>query len=453
MRLMSLDLFESDSKSRRTTGSSSENSDMIQHSSAALDSSSSSSVSLSLSDSGSDIVAPENLRGKKVIVRVDLNVPIQNGVVQDISRIKNFAPTIDFLKKAKAKIILISHLGKTATTDAPLSLKPLVKPLENEYKSNVIFIPDCLDEGAEQIIANASSDDLILLENLRIYKEEEACDKDFAAKLARLGDFYINEAFSVSHRKHASIWLLPQLLPCAFGLAFIKEKETIDYFLGNAKSPRMALVGGAKLDTKVNLLKNLVKKVDKLAIGGGIAGAFLAFLGNTSFKIASQKQFEKEVVEIIGNAKESGCELIFPKDFCALVSENSGKSIISTNESGTSNASISIFDIGPRSVEFFIQHIRESATILWNGPVGMFEMAPFDFGTRSLCKEIAHLTREGKITSIVGGGDTAFAVNKFGVSQDVTYKSTSGGAFLTYLERGKLPGISAAKNAKRLAYK
>lgn len=391
-------------------------------------------------------IIPSDLKGLKVLLRVDFNVPIQNCIVQDDSRLRTIAPTIAFLKEAGAKIILMSHLGKTATKNNEQSLKNLIKPIEDIYGMSVVFIEDYLSDQAKQIIEETPCDKLILLENLRFYKEEEECDADFAQKLAELGDFYINEAFSVSHRKHASVYALPKLLPHAFGLAFEKEMETIDSFLGSAKSPRMAIVGGAKLDTKVNVLKNLVKKVDKLAVGGGIAGAFLAFLGNTALKIDTQKMFEADVIEIIGNAKEHNCELIFPDDFCALISDDNAKSIITTE-----GLKASIFDIGPKSVEKFIKHIQESATVLWNGPVGLFETPPFDFGTQSLCKEIGKLTKEGRLTSIIGGGDTVFATNKFGVAQDLTYLSTSGGAFLTYLEGGKMPGITAgAKGAKKL---
>lgn len=389
-----------------------------------------------------DFITYDQLRGKKVLVRVDFNVPIQDGVVQDASRIKNIAPTIRFLKRAKAKIILISHLGKTNPKNDDQSLRNVVKALSDEYESNVVFIDDCLSKQAADIIEKSSCDDLILLENLRFYKEEEACDTEFAGRLAQLADFYINEAFSVSHRKHASVYELPKFLPHALGLSFVKEIGVIDNFLNHAKSPKMSIVGGAKLSTKVNLLKNLVKKVDKLALGGGIAGAFLAFQGNTALKISAQKEFESEVVEIVGNAKEHGCELIFPVDFCALISEDKGNSIITSDD-----VNASIFDIGPKSADLFIRHIRESATVLWNGPVGLFEKPPFDCATRTIGKEIGRLTKAGKIVSIVGGGDTAHAMNKFGIANDLTYQSTSGGAFLAYLEGSKLPGLAAMQDA------
>ncbi|MBR1734921.1 MAG: phosphoglycerate kinase [Alphaproteobacteria bacterium] len=392
--------------------------------------------------STSNFITANDFYGKKVLVRADLNVPIQNGVVQDISRVKNLKETISFLRKGHAKIILMSHLGKTNQKNDEQSLRLVINALSKEYKCNVVFIDDCLSQNADEIINKSSFDDLILLENLRFYKEEEMCDTVFAGKLAHLADFYINEAFSVSHRKHASVYEVPKFLPHALGLAFVKEISIIDYFLNNAKSPKMSIVGGAKLSTKVKLLKNLVKKVDKLALGGGIAGAFLAFQGNTILSISAQKEFEKDVIEIIGNAKEYGCELIFPEDFCALISEDKENSIITSDD-----VNASIFDIGPKSVEIFIKHIRESSTVLWNGPVGLFEKPPFDYGTRMIGEEIGRLTREGKLMSIVGGGDTAHAMNKFNIAKDLTYQSTSGGAFLTYLECSKLPGMSSMKDA------
>lgn len=391
-----------------------------------------------------DFITTNNLRGKRIILRTDFNVPIQNGIIQDTSRIKNIAPTVNFLRKAHAKIILISHAGKT-NGKLP-SLKSVVKPLENEYGCKIIFIDDCLSEQADRIISEASYDDMILLENLRFYREEEACDEEFAEKLAKLGDFYINEAFSVSHRKHASVYALPKFLPHALGLAFAKEIKVLDRFLSSARSPKMGIVGGAKLSTKVNLLKNLVRKVDKLAIGGKIASAFLAFQGNLILKTPEQHEYENDVVEIIGNAKEYGCKLIFPADFCALISNENTDDI----EEATEITTDAVFDIGPKSVELFARHIRESASVLWNGPLGLFETPPFDFGTRSIAEEIGRLTKERKIISVVGGGDTDFAVDKFNVAKDLTYLSTAGGAFLAYLGGEKLPGLVAMRNAPEL---
>ena len=392
-------------------------------------------------------ITKDDLRGKTVLVRVDFNVPVEDEIVQDVARIRNVYPTIKYLQDAGAKIVLMSHLGKTATANSKQSLKIVVEAVRKEFCSNIIFIDDCIAENAKNIIEQASFNDIILLENLRFHAEEEACDEKFAEKLASLADFYINEAFSVSHRKHASVFAVPKFLPHALGFSFRKEVQVVDNFFGNAESPKMCIIGGSKLATKIKLLKNLVKKVDKLALGGGIAGAFLAFLGNGSLKIFDPKEYSDDVVEIIKNAKEHNCELIMPTDFSALISDNDSfeHTIISSE---ASNASI--FDIGPESVALFKKHVDESKVILWNGPVGLFEKAPFDFGTRVLAEHIAQRTRDKHVTSIIGGGDTGFAMKKFKVAHDMSYISTAGGAFLSYLEGSELAGITAMQDAYTL---
>ncbi|MDR2794930.1 MAG: phosphoglycerate kinase [Holosporaceae bacterium] len=389
----------------------------------------------------------DDIKNMKVLLRADFNVPMQDGVIQDLARIKHVAPTIEFLKKAGSKIILASHWGKPSGYEEKLSLKYLIPAIADIYNINVVFVDDCLKANASEIIDAASPDDLILLENLRFYREEENCNDYFAKKIASLADFYINDAFSTSHRNHASICAIPKFLPHAFGLAFMNEWRMLDYFFHNAPAPRMSIVGGSKLSTKINLLKNLVKKVNKLALGGGIAGAFLAYYGNDSLKMFRHEEYRNDMMEILGNAQEYGCELILPVDFSALIHKHDydDRTIIYSGNDKTS-----VFDIGPESVELFRKHIRESATVLWNGPLGLFEKTPFDFGTMSVAQEIATRSREGKLTSIIGGGDTAFAMSKFGIDQDLTYKSTSGGAFLTYLEGNSLPGITAMENPMTL---
>ncbi|MDR1235888.1 MAG: phosphoglycerate kinase [Holosporaceae bacterium] len=394
----------------------------------------------------SNILGKDAFRNRKVLVRVDFNVPTENGAVQDSSRIKNARSTIEFLKDSGAKIILISHFGKTTNHNPDQSLKNVIDTVAAEYKSRIVFIEDCLAENAAAIIDASPIGDIILLENLRFYPGEEDCNIDFAKRLAMLADFYINEAFSVAHRKHASIFALPQLLPHAPGLSFRKEVQTIDNFFADNSSPKMCIVGGAKLSTKVNLLKNLVKKVNKLAVGGGIAGVFSAVLGKHPLNIFNAEEYRQNVIEIMENAKRHNCELILPVDFSALVCKEKCESEIFSSE----NSGAKIFDIGPNSVELFKHHVRESKMLLWNGPVGLFEKAPFDFGTASIAKEVAQLTIDGKLTSVIGGGDTAFAMNKFNVAQDMSYISTAGGAFLSYLENSDLPGISAMKNASVL---
>ncbi|MDR1982741.1 MAG: phosphoglycerate kinase [Holosporaceae bacterium] len=391
----------------------------------------------------SKAITRKDLKNKRVLVRVDFNVPMDDGVIQDNSRIKNAFSTIKFLKDAQAKIILISHFGKTTYPNQIQSLKIIADEVSREYNSKIIFVDNCLDKKANTIIKEASTDSIILMENLRFHLEEEKCDMKFAKRLAGLADFYINEAFSTSHRRHASIFAIPQFLPHALGLSFKKEIETIDKFLDDAESPKMCIIGGAKLSTKINLLKNLVKRVDKLALGGGIAGAFLSFLGNSSLKIFNSEEFKEDVKEIIKNSQSYNCELIMPMDFSALVSSGGAfhHAIVSAE-----NDNATIFDIGPNSVELFKRHVRESKMVLWNGPVGLFEKAPFDFGTLSIAKDVARLTRDKKLISIIGGGDTSFAMNKFKISQDLSYVSTAGGAFLSYLEGTELPGIKAMKD-------
>lgn len=389
----------------------------------------------------------ESLKNKKVLIRVDFNVPIQNGIVTDISRLKQVAPTIKFLKKSKAKIILISHLGKTAVDGQGESLKVVIDDLSRIYNSNIVFIDDCLSVNAHAIIESASYEDIILLENLRFYKEEEQCDPAFARKLAALGDFYINEAFSVAHRKHASVYEIPKLLPHAFGISFLQEIKAIDEFLSSAQSPKMCIVGGSKLSTKIKLLKNLTKKVDKLALGGKIATTFLSFRKDPYIPDHEYAEYRLDVEEILDNTKKFGCELVLPTDFISVVEEDvfMANAVLSKSQLNSS-----ILDIGPKSIDFFKQHLRESACVLWNGPVGLFEQTPFDFGTSAIAKEIAKLTKVGKITSIIGGGDTVFALNKCGVADAITHLSTSGGAFLTYLEGSELPGMKYINDAYKL---
>ena len=392
-------------------------------------------------------ITKNDLKGKKVLVRVDFNVPIEDEIVQDTARIRNVNSTIKYLQDAGAKIILMSHLGKTTLPNHKQSLKLVAEKAEEEFHSKIVFIDDCIAENAKSIIDSTDYNEIILLENLRFHTEEENCDEGFAKKLASLADFYINEAFSVSHRKHASIFSVPKFLPHALGFSFKKEIQVVDNFFQNAASPKMCIIGGSKLATKVKLLKNLVKKVDKLALGGGIAGAFLAFLGNGALKIFDPKEYRDDVIEIIKNSKEHNCELIMPTDFSALISDNDTfeHTIISSEGSNAS-----IFDIGPESVELFKKHINESKVVLWNGPVGLFERAPFDFGTRVLGEHIAQRTRENHLTSIIGGGDTGFAMKKFKVCHDMSYISTAGGAFLSYLEGSELAGLTAMQDAYTL---
>lgn len=384
------------------------------------------------------------LSNKVALVRVDFNVPVDNGVVMDDTRIKVPLKTIQDLQKHGAKVVLMSHWGKTSDGDEVHSLRHLVPIVEKIYGSSVIFVENYLDKGIRDFIDKAPQSNIILLENLRFYKQEEDCDLEFTKKLASLGDIFVNEAFSVSHRKHASIFGVPQFLPSMLGRNFKKEIRNIETFFNKESGRRMAIIGGSKLPTKVKLLKKLVSKVDKLALGGGIAGAFLSYFGEKSLMLSDPERYVSDVKEIISNAKKYGCELIVPTDFSALISAKQDHAIIRSEKSNTS-----IFDIGPDSVELLKKHIMDSDMVLWNGPVGLFERSPFEFGTKAMAEFIAERTQKYGLISIVGGGDTGFAMKKFKVANKITCISTAGGAFLTYVEDEDCPALEAIRISRK----
>ena len=380
------------------------------------------------------------IANKTVLMRVDFNVPVQDGIVQDDARIKIPLDTVKSLQKLGNKIVLMSHLGKTCMPCESQSLKQVIPNVEEIYQTPVLFIDDCLSDKAPEIIKEAPKDCLILLENLRFHPEEEKCDLEFAKKLASLGDVYVNEAFSASHRAHASLVGVPRFLPSALGLSLKKEVQIVDDFFSKDVPVKMCLVGGAKLETKVKLLQRLVQKVDKLALGGGIAAAFLADLNTAALMPFIPIGYEKEVEIIKQCAKDYNCELILPTDFSALIfSESAFEPAIISSDAQQAN----IFDIGVESVKLFSEHIRKSNAFLWNGPVGLFERSPFDYGTRTLATVVAEQTTAGKLISILGGGDTCYAMSMFNLQDRFTHLSTAGGAFLQYIEGTDLPGITA----------
>ncbi len=380
------------------------------------------------------------LSGKIVLVRVDFNVPIDQGLIMDDARIRVPVETIRSLRDKGAKIVLMSHLGKTSDHGEVQSLRPLIPRIEEIYGSSVQFIENYLDEDARALIERVPCDSLILLENLRFYLQEESCDLDFAKKLASLGDFFVNEAFSVSHRKHASVFGIPQFLKSTLGKNFRKEIRNIEEFFDHSSGKKMAIIGGSKLPTKIKLLKRLVTKVDKLALGGGIAGAFKSYLSDDSSEIFDLTEYETDVKEIVDNAKKFGCELIVPTDFSALISTKSDHAIMRSENSNTS-----VFDIGPDSVKLLEDHIMDSDMVLWNGPVGLFERSPFEFGTKAIAEFIAERTQSHKLISLIGGGDTGFAMKKFNVADKMTCISTAGGAFLNYVENEDCPALEAIR--------
>ena len=380
------------------------------------------------------------LSGKIVLVRVDFNVPMDGGVIMDDTRMRGPVATVSNLRKMGAKVVLISHLGKATDQTEIQSLRQLIPYIEKIYKGHVQFIENYLDEDARSLIEKSPQNDLILLENLRFHPQEEKCDLDFARKLASLGDFFVNEAFSVSHRKHASVFGIPQFLPSSLGENFKKEIKNIEGFFNHASGKRMAIIGGSKLPTKIKLLKRLVTKVDKLALGGGIAGAFLSYHNRISAEIFDLNEYESDVKEILDNAKKFGCELIIPTDFSALVSTKTDHAIMRSENSNTT-----VFDIGPDSVKLLESHIVDSDVVLWNGPVGLFERSPFEFGTKAIAEFIAERTQNHQLISIIGGGDTGFAMKKFNVADKMTCISTAGGAFLNYVENEDCPALEAIR--------
>ncbi|MBO4405217.1 MAG: phosphoglycerate kinase [Alphaproteobacteria bacterium] len=384
------------------------------------------------------------LSDKVVLVRVDFNVPMDNGDIMDDARIRVPFATVKDLQNRGARVVLMSHLGKTSDQTGIRSLRQLIPYIENIYKSSVLFMENYLDEGAKSLIEKVPQDRLILLENLRCHPQEESCDLDFARKLASLGDFFVNEAFSVSHRRHASVFGIPQFLLSDLGENFKKEIKNIEEFFNHSSGKRMAIIGGSKLPTKIKLLKRLVAKVDKLALGGGIAGAFLSYLKNDPTGIFDFKEYEPEVKEIVENAKKFGCELIIPTDFSALISAKSDHAIMRSENSNTT-----VFDIGPDSVKLLEDHIAASDMVLWNGPVGLFERSPFEFGTKAIAEFIAKRTQDHQLISIIGGGDTGFAMKKFNVADKMTCISTAGGAFLNYVENEDCPALEAIRISRQ----
>ncbi|MCR4623268.1 MAG: phosphoglycerate kinase [Alphaproteobacteria bacterium] len=380
------------------------------------------------------------LSDKVVLVRVDFNVPMGNGIIMDDARIRVPVATVRDLQNRGAKVVLISHLGKTSDQTEVESLRQLIPHIEKIYKSSVLFIENYLSENTRSLIKKAPQNSLILFENLRFHPQEESCDLAFAEKLASLGDFFVNEAFSVSHRKHASVFGIPQFLPSDLGENFKKEIKNIERFFNYSSGKRMAIIGGSKLLTKIKLLKRLVTKVDKLALGGGIAGAFLSYFKNDISEVFDFGEYEADVKEVTENAKKFGCELIVPTDFSALISTKSEHAIMRSEDSNTM-----VFDIGPDSVKLLEDHILTSDMVLWNGPVGLFERSPFEFGTKAIAEFIAERTQNHQLISIIGGGDTGFAMKKFGVADKMTCISTAGGAFLNYVENEDCPALEAIR--------
>jgi phosphoglycerate kinase len=386
-----------------------------------------------------------DVAGKRVLLRVDLNVPMSDGEVSDTTRIDRALPTIQELSRKGARVVVLSHFGrpKGQRVEA-MSLKPVARMLVTKLKASIIFAEDCVGTAAESAIGNMEDGDVAMLENLRFHAGEEANDPAFAKQLAALGDLYVNDAFSAAHRAHASTEGLAHLLPSAAGRGMEAELTALSAGLENPQRPVAALVGGAKISTKLDLLGNLVSRVDQLIIGGGMANTFLNALGINVGKSLCEHDLAGTAREITEKAKAAGCEVVLPLD-AVVAREFKAGADRQTVAVTAVPADAMILDVGPASVKDLKKRLADCRTVVWNGPLGAFEIAPFDKGTVAVAKEAAKLTKAGKLKSVAGGGDTVAALAHAKVTKDFSYISTAGGAFLEWLEGKTLPGVAALK--------
>jgi phosphoglycerate kinase len=384
-----------------------------------------------------------DVSGKRVLVRVDLNVPMKAGKVTDATRIERAAPTLAELAAKGAKVIVLSHFGRPDGKRVPeMSLAPLVEPLAKTLGKPVAFAEDCIGPVAEDAVRALKPGEVLLLENLRFHKEEEKNDAAFVDRLSVLGDLYVNDAFSTAHRAHASTEGLAHRLPAVAGRLMQAELEALDKALGNPRRPVCALVGGAKVSTKLDLLGNLVSRVDKLIIGGGMANTFMHAQGIAVGKSLCEKDLAATARDIVAKAKAANCKVLLPVDVVVAAEFKAGAPHRVVEASACPDDQM-ILDIGPKSVALYIAELEECATLVWNGPVGAFEVKPFDAGGVALAEAVARLTSAGKLLSVAGGGDTVAALAAAGVENKLSYVSTAGGAFLEWMEGKTLPGVAA----------
>ncbi|TIV36613.1 MAG: phosphoglycerate kinase [Mesorhizobium sp.] len=383
--------------------------------------------------------------GKRVLVRIDLNVPVADGKVIDATRIERIAPTIAELSKKGAKVILLAHFGRPKDgPSAEFSLEPIARATAEVLGLPVRFAADCIGDKAAEGVAAMKDGDVLLLENTRFYKAEEKNDPAFTEKLAANGDIYVNDAFSAAHRAHASTEGLAHRLPAYAGRTMQAELDALEKGLGNPVRPVVAIVGGAKVSTKIDLLMNLVKKVDALVIGGGMANTFLAARGTDVGKSLCEHDLAGTAKQIMIEAAEAGCAIILPADG-VVAKEFKAGAASETVAIDAVPADGMILDVGAKTVQSVTDWIDRAATLVWNGPLGAFEIEPFDRATVAAAKHAAARTKAGKLVSVAGGGDTVAALNHAGVADDFTYVSTAGGAFLEWMEGKPLPGVEVLK--------
>jgi phosphoglycerate kinase len=384
------------------------------------------------------------VNGKRVLLRVDLNVPMENGKVADVTRIERVAPTIAEIADKGGKVILLAHFGRPKGPDPKESLRPVAAEVARIVGRPVAFATDCIGEPAEVAVAAMKPGDILCLENTRFHRGEENNDPAFVAALAKLGDLWVNDAFSAAHRAHASTEGLGHKIPAYAGRAMQAELEALSKALEAPRRPVAAIVGGAKVSTKLDLLGNLVAKVDVLMIGGGMANTFLLALGKPVGKSLAERDLAGTARDILDKAKAKGCEIVLPVD--AIVARkfeaHALSRVVGVDAVGGDDM---ILDIGPRSIEHVISVLGRVKTLVWNGPFGAFELEPFDTGTVEVAEAAAELTAAGRLIAVAGGGDTVAALNAAGTADRFTYVSTAGGAFLEWMEGKPLPGVEVLR--------
>ncbi|WP_336811125.1 phosphoglycerate kinase [Bosea sp. MMO-172] len=387
-----------------------------------------------------------DLAGKRVLVRVDLNVPMEDGKVSDTTRIDRILPTIREIADKGGKVVLLAHFGRPKGRDDKNSLRQVVPALTEALGRPVTFVDDCIGDDVAKALAAAKNGDVLLLENTRFHAGDEKNDPDFVKALAANGDLYVNDAFSAAHRAHASTEGLAHVLPAYAGRTMQAELEALSAGLDNPARPVMAIVGGAKVSTKLELLGNLVRKVDVLAIGGGMANTFLAARGVDVGKSLCEHDLVGTARQIEEKAKAAGCEIVLPVD--ALVARefkaHPGHRVVTVGEVAADEM---ILDAGPLSAADVVLRLDKVKTLVWNGPFGAFELPPFDTATVAVAKAAAKRVKAGQLVAVAGGGDTVAAMNHAGVADDLSYVSTAGGAFLEWMEGKALPGVEALRKA------
>ena len=382
-----------------------------------------------------------NIEGKRVLLRVDFNVPLNNESITEASRIIKILPTIKFLINNKAKIIIISHVGRPGGKISPsLTLEPIAKKLASLLNQKVIFFNETIGSDAVEKSKKISNGEILLLENLRFNKEEEENSKNFAKELSKIGDIYVNEAFSCSHREHASVCKITNHISAFAGQQLVKEINSINMLTYNPNKPVSCIIGGSKISTKIGVLTNLIKKMDNIVIVGAMANNFIKYKKYNIGKSIYEKNTENLIESIMKQSNVNNCNLLVPSDVIVAKNYNSKGQLKNLNEVDDSDL---ILDIGNKTIKTIFKIIDNSKTILWNGPAGYFEVEEFSNGSNKIAKKIAENTKNKSLISIAGGGDTVAAINKFNCSNRFTYISTGGGAFLELLEGKILPGIKA----------